>query len=394
MSSRMRGAGHHENDLYFQADSEFFAKRVAKDRHTYDRIRYHPMFVLYFNPIGRGMNKLTRNPEVSASILNALAGSIGIYLALTLFYNVLKFPVSRSILYTIIFGLTSTHFVFSIVPDTFIFTSVGLLGLLIVALRYQPLASWVAITVYALGITITNAVPAFLAAYFFLFRKQYQRFRINTHLFYRYLLGVMAVSAILSVTQKALYHVWLFTEWKKFHKEDINWYLYFPTDWAENWERLGLLMKHVFLFCIAPPQLKTTTHFLNDDLTMATFMETPWWDFPGASWPAVLLWVTMLIVASFYLIRLRLYQHPLMQLSLLALAFNIGLHYFYGDDFMLFSCDWLIFLLLLVFFTLEQSPLVRKYARLYQVGLIAFAVSLLVASGWLMYDLYNILLIQ
>nr|WKN39384.1 hypothetical protein K4G66_11850 [Tunicatimonas sp. TK19036] len=393
MSPRVRGAGYHENDLYFQADSEFFAKRVAKDRHTYDRIRYHPLFVIFFNPVGRSMNTLTRNPEVSACILNALAGSICVYLALTLFYDALQYPPLRSVLYAIIFGLTSTQFIFSIVPDTFIFTSLGFVGLLIIMLRYRSLTSWIGITVYSIGITITNVVPAFLAAYFFLFRS-IRQIRIKPRRLYGYIIGVMSISAILSIAQKLLYNVWLFSQWKKIHEEDIDWYLYMPTNWAENWDRLGLLMKHVVLFCVAPPQIQVTTHFLNPDISMVTFMETPWWGFPAASWPAAILWVLFLGLAIFYVFQQKLYQQPLIQFILLCLAFNVALHFLYGDDFMLFSCDWLIFLLLLVFFTLEQSPLAKRYARQYQIGLVAFAVSLLMASGWLMHDLYNAFLIQ
>ncbi len=393
-SPKERGTGYHENDLYFQADSEYLAKRVAKNQHNYQRVRFHPLFVLFFNPIGRGMNVVTQNPEVTACILNAIAGSVGIFLFFVLFHDALGIPLARSTLYTLIGGLTATHFVFSVVPDTFIFSSVGLILLLIIALRYaSSLGAWLGVSVYLTGITITNVASAFIAAYYFLLQRNNSS-KINRNLIYRYLGQFVLVSAVLSVAQKILYNVWLFTDRHIIVKEDLGWYLFLPHSFAEGWERTSLMLKHVFLFSIVPPRLKTTIHYLNSKLTMATFMDTAWWDFPVASWVAIFLWITLLGIAAFYLFRLRLYRHRLVKVSLGALLFNLALHSVYGDDFMLFSCGWLVFLLVLVFFSLEQSPVVRKYARLYQLGLLIFVLSMGVATGWLAYDMYHILLSQ
>lgn len=392
-SERERGAGYHDNDLYFQADSEDFAKRVAKEKHTYDRVRFHPLFVLFFNPIGSSLNAITDNPEVSSCILNALVGGIGIYLTFVLFYQGLRVSLLRATLYTLITGFTSTHFVFSIVPDTFIFSSLGLTLLLIIALRRQSLAYWIGASVYIAGVTISNAISAFLVAYFYLFRRD-NRLKINLSLAYRYGAGIMLVSVVLSVAQRILYHVWITTGWRAIPEQDFGWYLFIPHSLTEGWERLSLLLKHVFLFCIVPPKLKLTVHFLNPKLNMATFMETAWWDFPVASWAAALLWIFLLGAATYYLFKRRLYRHRLVKLSLLVILFNISLHLFYGDDFLLFSSGWLIFLLLMVFFILEQSPFVRKYARLYHVGLVVFVVSMGAAAARLAYDMYHILLSQ
>ncbi|MGB3586968.1 MAG: DUF6080 domain-containing protein, partial [Tunicatimonas sp.] len=273
-SPKERGTGYHENDLYFQADSETFAKRVAKERHIYDRVRFHPLFVLFFNPIGSSLNTITHDPEVSSCIINAVTGSIGVYLFFFLFFDLLQIPLARSTLYTLIVGLTSTHAVFSIVPDTFIFSSVGLTLLLIVALRNQStLSHWVGVSVYAIGVTISSIVPVFIGAYYFLLRRK-NRVNCNTRLAYCYIIQVGLVSAVLSIGQKILFHVWLFTDWQEIEEQDLGWYLFLPHSFAEGWERTSLMLKHVFLFSIVPPRLKTTIHYLNSKLTMATFMDT------------------------------------------------------------------------------------------------------------------------
>jgi hypothetical protein len=58
-----------------------------------------------------------------------------------------------------------------------------------------------------------------------------------------------------------------------------------------------------------------------------------------ASWPHAALWVALLLAGVWGLLR-RGRPNPLVRALLLWIAFNLGLHFLYGEALFLYSCHW------------------------------------------------------
>lgn len=369
---RSRGEGYHDNDLYFQADSEFLVLKLFSTRGYYKRAMFHPLFPIMFNPSAHVVQKVIANPYLVASLYCALFGAVCILGSVYLFYH-LSIPWPRSLLYASFVGLSSSHLVFSTIPDTYIFSMAGLIALMIVVVRKAPLWCWALVSVYLVGVNIVNVLFVGIAVLYAIFIEKDRwlpkvedwKNTMKRKRLIRYLSQAGVLFAGLVLLQKLVLNFWLLANPRKPFQDTQ--FFFVPENITQMTERFVSLAEHILYFNIVAPTAKMVPHLRNPEFQLVSFRDTSGMDYPAFAWPGVFIWTGILIVAAWSVYHYQLYRLPVVKIALLCLLANTVFFYLYGDDMMLYSGEWTFFLLLLVFLGLEK--VIRK-KRITQASLL------------------------
>src|SRR5215210_1125424 len=305
------------------------------------RLALHPLFVLFFNFVGNGLLKSTGAHLLATSILIAAAGALCVVIAHVFFTALGHRPVAALAL-SVLLGVSASHLVFASLPDTFIFTALSLALCCWLAVGYPgSLPAFVPAVLFSLGITITNVGPAGL-----LFAASARGvsgwiggFRKSATL----LLLVLLAAAGLSFVQKSLYpSANLFFVPEAF-QEDVG-YTFIPHSAPQAWERAASLLGHVGLFALVAPQPRVWTP-QGSEVPWVTFQGSGLAAYDGTGCAALALLLAAYGLAAYGIVRQRLWREPILQGLVLATAFLVLLHFFYGDDLFLYSCSWVVLVL-------------------------------------------------
>src|SRR5215210_3845858 len=280
------------------------------------RLALHPLFVLFFNFVGNGLLKSTGAHLLATSILIAAAGALCVVIAHVFFTALGHRPVAALAL-SVLLGVSASHLVFASLPDTFIFTALSLALCCWLAVGYPgSLPAFVPAVLFSLGITITNVGPAGL---------------------------LFAAAAGLSFVQKSLYpSANLFFVPEAF-QEDVG-YTFIPHSAPQAWERAASLLGHVGLFALVAPQPRVWTP-QGSEVPWVTFQGSGLAAYDGTGCAALALLLAAYGLAAYGIVRQRLWREPILQGLVLATAFLVLLHFFYGDDLFLYSCSWVVLVL-------------------------------------------------
>nr|WKN35492.1 hypothetical protein K4G66_24260 [Tunicatimonas sp. TK19036] len=379
---RNRGEGYHDNDLYFQADSEYLVMKLFSSRGYYKRALFHPLFPVIFNPSARAMQGVITNPYVITSLYCALFGAVCVLGAVYFFYH-LSIPWPRSLIYASLFGISGSTLVFSTIPDTYIFSAAGLIVLLILVLRKAPVWCWAIVSVYLIGVNVINIVFVAIAAFYALFLKKDQwlptvedmKRPATQRAFFKYASQTGLLFAGLVLIQKVALKFWVLTNPKTVLKDAQ--FLFIPENIAEAAGQFYNLVNHMLYFNIIAAQPVLVTHLRNPDLHLVSFRNVSWFDYPAFAWPSVFIWTSIMLLAAWSILHYKLYQQPIVKIGLLCLLANGIIFYLYGDDMMLYSCEWTFFLLLLVIIGIEKFLQHRRVAQVNLLLVLFLAMVLL-----------------
>jgi hypothetical protein len=318
------------DDAIFQADTGRALGDLTDPGADHYRTKVHPLFVLFFNPLGSLLRHLTGSPILAGLILVSAAGALAVVVAHGLFTRI-GLDAVLSVACALLVGFSTSHLVFASLPDTFIFTALALGICTWLAVAHPGrLRAFVPAAVFATGITSTNLGPAFL-----LFAAGR---RAGLRACAVFLAAVLAVTVALSLTQKAAYPSSnLFFVPEAVH-EDLG-YVFRPGSGSEALTRGARVLGHVAVYDLIAPK-RALVKGGRREVPGVTFQQRrPGW-FRGTGWAALALLLALYAAGLYAALRYRLFGNPLLQGIGLGLLFLAGLHYFYGDDLFLYSCSW------------------------------------------------------
>ena len=383
-ADRYRASGIHDNDLFFQADSRYAVENLTETTSHYKRVPLHPTFVMMFNPMGQVINTFTHQPQLTASILCALFGGLNVGL-LFYFFTLMKLPQRWSLIFAITFGLSSMQLVFSVLPDTYIFSGTGVILLLIAGVRKWKIQYWALITAYMLGITITNVVPAVLATFFFVFSGRLQQVWDQRQKFIQYCTLTSATIIVLSLLQKLIYDLSIFTFLHRVEEEQH--FMFIPSTLSEAMHRVIDLAEHFFVFNIVAPFTSLVDHSFQGGIQLLSFQNSSLLDYHLVGSVTVLLWLTIVGIGVRAIIKYQLYQLTFIKAFSLILLFHFILHFLYGDDLMLYTAHWTAILFGLGAYSLRSIRFFERYPSTPFGWAIVFCVLLAISNTYLMYDM-------
>ena len=158
-------------DAMFGADVE----RVVYDLtalgsdHSYTTM--HPLFVLFFNPIGYLLAAALASKVNAAVILNSFFGGLCVVGARA-FFRKAGLRELHAVAFAAALGLSAAHMFFGAVPETWIFTAFSLILLFLLSWTRPGMLAWcIPAGVFSLGLLTTNFFQSVIAFFSGLGRK-------------------------------------------------------------------------------------------------------------------------------------------------------------------------------------------------------------------------------
>jgi hypothetical protein len=176
-----RNKNYYRWNFIFDADTARVIKVFTDARATSIDVDKHPLYVMFFKPAGRSLNSIVRNPARSTLLITAFAGAAAVPFVFLIFFRALRLPVIDSILFSILFGSSSSAWLMCSITETFSFNLLFIVlafylqsadtRRLSVSAHFLFNIRYMIFSIVATGVTITNGVYAFLG-YLNFCRKQ------------------------------------------------------------------------------------------------------------------------------------------------------------------------------------------------------------------------------
>ncbi len=365
------------NDVFFRTDTyRAFRDMTGSRDGKKGRTSVHPIFVLAHQPIGSAATDFYRNTfrlkkydavRRASILLTSIAGT-GVVLLVFATLRAMGLTAWRGFLFAAVLGCTSTQMFFSSVPETYIFSALGLAAVAWVGTRRNVGESWWQVSaVYAAGNLTANLAPISL----WCMARHWQGFNKLGRVLLRVVLTVIltiVLLMLLSLLQKVIFpNSELFFIPSSVTNES-GW-LYWDNLFKTPWDTLRILLQHQWLSNIIGPE--PVLEFFNGK-PMASIEQGAWAVFRPA-WPLFALWGVLLATAATSLFRKETYSHPFVA-CLACLAFNFVFHSVFGNDRMLYAADWTLYSVIAVAWGLEVF--VRRIPKLSHVVTVVVAVFL------------------
>ncbi len=366
-------------DNYLDADNSDWIQRIAEpDGYAQEMRVTHPFAFFIFRPLGWAATIFWHTPSLTALFLNSLAGALSVFLAWG-FVKTLTGTRVYAFLLAGLLGLSTAHFFFAAIVESYIFSALTLIGFyLYLLVRKENTGMLIAISLLTFGITLTNFVQTFLGFVVTRFRGKD---------IFRFTGTVLSLGIILTF----VHHLW-YPSSKPFfllsssEGEGVFLFSIF-TEPAWNLSgRLLLLARTMLLNSVIAP---LPFVFLNDAeaafptfqfFTLSKLQGTYLYsEYNGVGKLLVALWLILLFVAglSFLWNFARSRKADLAVAFCLCLLFNFVLHLIYGEQPFLYSPGWTF--ALIFFVAMGLRPFAQN--RLFQLALLTFLV-LLAYNQW------------
>jgi len=323
-----RSGAFNEFDTLFEIDPPRVIEDMAVFGGNHARTIVHPLYVLMINPVGMLINFFTRDIVLTARIINSALGACGVVLGF-LFFLQFGIELLDALLLSLFFGMTTSHFFLSSIPDTASLAICSLIATYFVFIRsYQTNKMvyhwWFLAGLFTLAVTTTNlaqTVICFLAGELIIYRKKYLPTLLDC---VKFIVLVLLVAAGLACIQKMVYpssiHFLSFGD----YDNELN----YASPVIFQIPRLvvvhqikNFLMANV----IAPNPLFFSIY--GRDNPMLTFGTSH--DFNLLGWVAIVMWWGLMLYALWQIFQKRDHLNFFLVLGA-CLLFNFVLHAFYG----------------------------------------------------------------
>lgn len=365
-------------DNLFDADVGSWMRRISSpDVRDFEMRGPHPFTYFIFQPFGRFLNLFTQDPTFSAILFNALAGGACVFL-MWLFVKGKFGSRTYAFLMASLLGLTSAHFFFGSVIETYIYSALALLLFFLLVGTGNASASALTLAgVLTFGITLTNFVQTLIG--FVIARPRLREI-------IRFAGWALSISLLLTYL-----HAYIYPASKLFFLvPDVENESKFLSgiNGQPDWYIVGRLMyltRTILLYSVIAPKVfiltaevgSTIPEFRFYRISPGIFHQT---DYDGLGQILIIVWALALAVSGavflWKLIRERKAELPLA--FALCILFNFAIHVNYGQELFLYSPDWTYALILFAAFGL--APFAKN--RLFQIGMLVF-LALLACNQWL-----------
>jgi hypothetical protein len=334
-------------DQLFDADVPSRIIDLTRFAGPHHRTQYHPLFVLLLNPAGVGLKSLFRVFDVeqagrlAASLLCALAGAASV----AVLFRLLRkngLDTTTAAAWSAVFGLSASHAFFSVFPESWVFST---LGLLILFGADGRSVVRLAAGVFAFGMAVTNVVAVALVPPSRADAKE--RFSLRGRALF--VLGVLALAAGLSVLQTAVYAgtapFWHVSGLGRDDRLSFVW----PRHPRDVVARVSELVPYFLEWNLAAPQTVTQR---DESRTVVDFPREGAWPRPAGAFHAA-LWGALVAAAMVRAARTGSWRRPIVAaLALWTLALA-ALHLVFGTSLFLYSGQWTFAVLGLVALSLD-----------------------------------------
>jgi hypothetical protein len=387
------------NEVLFGMDMQRIVNDITQFNANHFRTTVHPLFMIFFNPAGEILQRLTNSDISTAIILNSLFGAAGVCLAYCVFFLIMK-NNRRAVLFAVIYGVSAGQLFHAVIPETYAFSGFSLLCtwyLFIWSIREKKiiLPLWILCGIFSIGVTTTNIIQTLIClivACGFVHGFKPARTVISKAVFF--LLCTVGIAIILSMIQRIIYPMTNPFFIPGAYKEEFNYVsltiLRDPVLVLNHLARVMLLVSYMapipgtFLL----PEVKTPIVSLESSVS-----------FTPAGLAAVILWSGILVGAIFSTLRKATRNRPFTWNEtayqaggfLLCLLFNVSLHVFYGVpqigpvQFFLYSGNF-VFLLPGIL-----AIMMRRNNTWVDIPLAALALCMLVNNMQVIFDVINLL---
>ncbi|MBE0672265.1 MAG: hypothetical protein IH588_16950 [Anaerolineales bacterium] len=364
-------------DNLFDADVSSWMRRISGPGEKDFVMRGpHPFAYFVFRPFGWLLNLFTKDPALSAILLNTFTGGTCVFLAWLFIKRHFQNNI-YALLIASVLGLSTSHFFFGSVVETYIFSALALiLFFLLLEADRQSIFPLVFAGVLTFGITITNFVQAVIV-----FIVNHPRWKE----IFRFLAWTISLSIILSVLHAAVYpssKLFFLLTSTKVERKFFNILLKMPA-----WKAVGriiFLVRTVFLYTMVAPDVYILREEVGSSIPEFRFFKIvpgtfSYSGYDGVGTVLVLIWGIMLMVAGLMFLRslIRTRKGGMMLAFVLCLLFNFILHANYGQELFLYSPDWAYALTFFVAFGLASF----RENRYFQIGMFIFLL-LLAYNQW------------
>jgi hypothetical protein len=359
-------------DNYLDADNSTWVARIAEPTGSQMEMRGpHPFAYFVFRPLGWFLNLFTRNPNLSAILLNAFAGCLCVFLVWMFIEHQFKDRIYATLIAALL-GLSTSHLWFGSLVETYIFSAATLIGFfLLLQTRKESTGSLVTMSLLTFGITLTNFVQNFIG--FVVSRPRW-----------RDVIRFAGLTISLGVLVSLVHAAWYPSAKLFFVPSDAQAEGEFAISIFRDpaWKAVGrivLLLRTIFLYSVIAPRPFVFTKEVGGTFPRFNFFKISPDGFLLSSYTGigkilVLAWTIFLFAAiiMFFINLIRTRKADISLALALCLLFNFVLHLNYGYEPFLYSPDWTYALILFV--ALGLAPLAKK--RWFQVGLLAFLIVL------------------
>jgi hypothetical protein len=354
---------HVRDNVCFRSDTKRALGDLAGARlQDHNHTTGHPNFVILHQPLGNAIREAYRandknlKPAAARRLAGpwvTAAGGAGAVIMLFLCLRLLL-PVRRSLWFALIFATSASTVFYASVPETYIFSSLGICAMAWAALRQGKggAFAWQAAVVYAVSNLTVNIVPA---AIWSLLRFQGPRWWKKT-------LAAFLVSGaalvVLSLLQRAIYPQTSLFFLPGSVSREAGWLTW--EHLSTPWHTLRILLQHLFLTNIVAPE-PVVVEVLG--LPMAS-VEAGNWAMLKPSFPLLALWILVLAAAAWGL-RQRASWTPALLAAAAVLAFNLCFFSVFGHDRMLYAALWTPMTILLA--AAGTETFLRQYPALAKI---------------------------
>jgi hypothetical protein len=342
----------------------------------------HPFAYFILRPFGWLLNLVTSDPRLSAILLNTFVGALCVFMA----WVFIKQKSQNSIyalLIASLLGLSTSHFFFGSVIESYIFSAAALIGFVLTLQNNRgTLFAPVMMSVITFGITLTNFVQNIIGFAVDQLPNASQKAAIKSYFVKVFQFTALAFSLgiIISIIHAAWYpSSRLFFQLSDAKIEgDFSLSIFQEPQWKII-GRIVLLIRTILLYTVIAPKPYVFGAEVGAWLPYFNFFKvTPelysYSSYTGMGNILVFAWAVLLLMSGIFFLW-NLFRSRKADLSLafaLSLLFNFILHFSYGFEPFLYSPDWAY--ALIFFVGLSLAPLAGN--RIFQGILLVFLILL------------------
>lgn len=319
-------------DILFELDTPRVVTDMAQFSGDHHRTVVHPIYVILVNPLGAILNLISGSPNTAAAIVNSILGALGVTMGCYFFWLYSK-NLLNALLLSIFFGLTTSQFILSVMPETASLAIISLIlnyTLLLHGIQTKKLHFrwWVVAGVLALGVTTTNFMQSlicFSVLCWILPEYKADLFRLRQSKVVHFGIIVVGITVVLSIVQRIIYPGSALFFNPNAYGEDSS-YIDFLRIFSEPWTIIQQILKSFFVVDFIPPI--PNSYFIPEVEAFAQTFSTSW-KFLPVGIAAVVLWLGLWFAGVFKVVREKELRPLFIGLSL-CLLFNLFFHTFYG----------------------------------------------------------------
>jgi hypothetical protein len=339
----------------FQADFPRVLRDLTEVNGNHLRTNVHPIYVLLLNPIGALLTQLLKSQINAVLLMTSICGALSIYLTFQILLKI-GFRSIHALIFSLILGFSAAHWLFSSMPETYIFTIVSLMLLVLIGMTQAGnLKYWIPAGVFSFGMLTTNIALNGIIYFFSIIKTE--RFKNAVRKTVIFLLIIVIIVTALSILQKVIYPSSHYFFMVKISGGETK-FVFLPQNPAQAITRAGLLIANFIYYNFSAPEPMVVKDEVETQEDILLFNFIGFSRYPLFGKLAVAIWSFLILASIFSIIKFRLYQNPLWQCMAACLLFNFGLHTIYGEELFLYVCDWTFFALMCL--AIGLKPILEK----------------------------------